>query len=188
MDGDILLAVVIGVGLSAAAGFRVFVPLLAAGLAALTGHLHLSPAFSWLGTWPAVAALGTATFLEAAAYKVPWLDHALDTVASPAAVLAGVLLTASLLGDVSPAVRWGLAIIAGGGTAATVQAGTVLLRGASTAATGGLGNPLVALLELVGAVLTSVLAILLPWIALGLLLFLGGMVVARLRRRVARGN
>jgi hypothetical protein len=180
---DTLLAVAIGVGLSAAAGFRVFVPLLAASIAGLFGHLPLTPAFDWLGTWPALVAFATATLVEVAAYKVPWLDNLLDAIASPAAVVAGILLTASVLVDVPPLVRWGLAVIAGGGAAATVQAGTVLLRSASSASTGGVGNPLVALLELVLAVLTAVLALLLPWLALGFLLVIGVAVARRLRRR-----
>jgi uncharacterized protein DUF4126 len=66
----------IGVGLAlAAAGLRVFVPLLALSLAARGRWIELSPAFQWIGTTPATIALGTATILEIAAYYVPFFDN-----------------------------------------------------------------------------------------------------------------
>jgi hypothetical protein len=169
---DTLLGVAVGVGLSAACGFRVFVPLLVAGVAARAGVLTLTPGFEWLGTNPALAALGTATALEVVAYFVPWLDHLLDLIATPTAVVAGVLASAAVLTDLPPVLRWGLAVIAGGGAAGLVQGASVLLRLKSAALTGGLGNPVVALFELAAALLTSVLAILLPLLAVALVLAL----------------
>jgi hypothetical protein len=80
---DPLLGVGLGLGLAAACGFRVFVPLFAISLGALTGHIPLSPGFAWIGTIPAAIAFGTATLLEIAAYYIPWFDHLLDTIATP---------------------------------------------------------------------------------------------------------
>ena len=82
-------------GLSAACGFRVFVPLLVMSLFAKNGHLNLSPGFSWIGTYPALIAFGTATGVEIAAYLIPGLDHLLDIITTPAAVIAGTLVTAA---------------------------------------------------------------------------------------------
>ena len=110
-------------------------------------------------------AFAVATILEICGYFIPWLDHLLDTLATPAAVLAGVLATASLLGDFSPLFRWALAIIAGGGIAGMVQASTVALRGLSFTTTGGLANPVFSLLETLGAAGLSLFAILIPIIA-----------------------
>jgi hypothetical protein len=45
---DIGLSIALGIGLAAATGFRVFLPLLVASVAAHTGHLHLGESFSWL--------------------------------------------------------------------------------------------------------------------------------------------
>jgi len=103
-----------------------------------------------------------ATCLEIAGYYIPWVDHLLDTVASPAAIIAGIVVTASVATDLSPLLKWTLAVIAGGGVAGVVQATTVVTRGASTLTTGGFGNPLVATLELAGSVATSVMAFLAP--------------------------
>lgn len=163
---QILIGLAAGVGLAAATGLRVFVPLLGVSIAALAGHLPLAAGFQWLGSWPALAAFAAATAVEIAAYYIPWLDHALDAIAAPAAVVAGTLLTVSLLGDASPLLRWTLGIIAGGGVAGVIQAGSMLLRGASTAATGGFGNHLVATLEWIGSAVLTVVALLLPLICL----------------------
>lgn len=169
---ELLLSLAVGIGLSAACGFRIFVPLLVAGIAARTGHLDMAPGFEWMASNPALIAFGTATLLEIGAYYLPWLDNALDSVATPAAVVAGTLVTASLVADLGPFLKWSLAVIAGGGAAGLIQAGTVVTRGLSTTTTGGLGNPVVATAELGGSALTAILAILAPFLALFLLFLL----------------
>jgi hypothetical protein len=169
-----LTGIGIGLGLAAACGFRVFLPLLVAGAAAHLGHLPLAPGFEWLGSTPALIAFGTATALEVGAYYVPWLDHTLDAIATPAAVLAGMMATASVRTELPPVLQWLVPIVAGGGTAGLLQGATVLFRLKSAALTGGIGNPAVSTAELLGAVLTSLLAILLP---LACLVAVAGMVI-----------
>ena len=169
MNMEMLLSVCLGIGLSAACGFRVFVPLLTMSVAALSGHLALAPGFAWVGSYPALIAFSVATAVEVAGYYIPWVDHLLDTIATPAAIIAGTLISASMITDMSPFLKWTLAVIAGGGTAGMVQGTTVLTRGASTATSGGLANPLVATLELGGAIATSLLALVAPVLAVGLI-------------------
>jgi len=171
LSADALLGIAVGLGLAAAAGFRVFVPLLAAAIAAKTGLLTLSPGFTWLATTPALAALGTATILEVGAYSVPWLDQLLDVVATPAAMLAGMLAAAGVVVDLPPVLKWGAVLLAGGAAGVT-QGATVFTRFKSTTLTGGAGNPVVSTLELISAVVTSVLAIFLPLITLVAVLLL----------------
>ena len=161
-----MLGLVIGIGLSAACGFRVFVPLLGISIATMTGYLTLSPGFQWIGSWPAFVAFSTATILEMAAYSIPWLDHVMDMITTPAAVVAGAMVTASMIGEMNPLLKWSLAIIAGGGTAGLVQAGTVMLRGASSVTTGGVGNVLVSAGEMIGSILTTLLALMIPFLCL----------------------
>lgn len=168
---EALLGIAVGFGLAAAAGFRVFVPLLAAAIAAKTGVLTLSPGFSWLATTPALAALGTATVLEVGAYSVPWLDQLLDIIATPAAMLAGMLAAASVVVDLPPVLKWGAVLLAGGAAGVT-QGATVFTRFKSTTLTGGAGNPVVSTAELIGAVVTSALAIFLPVLTLVAVLLL----------------
>src|SRR6266478_5410247 len=156
---ETFLSVCLGIGLSAACGFRVFVPLLVMSIAALSGHLTLAHGFEWIGSYPALVAFAVATSLEIAGYYIPWVDHLLDTVATPAAIVAGSIVTASFVTDVSPFLRWTLAVIAGGGAAGVIQASTVLVRGASTLTTGGLANPLFATAELAGSLIMSMLSL-----------------------------
>ncbi|HTW92250.1 MAG TPA: DUF4126 domain-containing protein [bacterium] len=159
------LYVLLGIGLAAACGFRVFVPFLVISIAALAGHLRLAPDFAWLGSWPALIIFGVATLLEIVAYYVPWLDHLLDIAATPVAIVAGIVVTASVVTGMSPVLRWSLAAIAGGGVAAAIQLATVALRRASTYATAGLAHPLAATLETGGSVGMSILSLLLPFVA-----------------------
>jgi hypothetical protein len=165
---DPLLGVGLGLGLAAACGFRVFVPLLAISVGALTGHIPLSSGFAWIGTVPAAIAFGTATALEIAAYYIPWFDHLLDTVATPAAVAAGMVASASVMVDLPPVLKWGVALIGGGGVAGLLQGATVLLRLKSLAVTGGAANALVSTVELLGATGTVILAVVLPLVCLAL--------------------
>ncbi len=163
---ETLLSIGIGLGLSAACGFRVFVPLLVASIAARTGSLSLAPGFEWVGSQPALYAFATATLLEILAYYIPWLDNALDAIATPVAVMAGMLAGAAVFTDLPPLIKWSLAIIAGGAAAGMVQGATSLLRLKSTALSGGLANPVLSTLEFVGSFIMAVVAVMVPVVAL----------------------
>lgn len=165
-----MLSVALGIGLAAACGFRVFVPLLFVSIAAKAGKLTLVPSFQWMGTDTAMIAFAIATALEVGAYYIPWLDNMLDTLATPAAVVAGAVISASVFTGMDPFLRWSLAIIAGAGAAGAVQTASVVTRAASTASTGGFGNFLVATGELILSVVASLLA---PFVALVLVVCLG---------------
>jgi len=182
MNFDTLLSICLGLGLSAACGFRVFVPLLVVNLAARAGWVSLSGELAWMGDTGALWAFGVATVLEIGAYYVPWLDNLLDSVATPAAVVSGAVVTASVVTNVDPALKWMLAVIAGGGVAGVVQTATVGGRVLSSITTAGLGNPVVATLELVSSFLLSVVSILAPLLAVLLVSTLLAL-VWRFRRR-----
>ncbi|MGN5726988.1 DUF4126 domain-containing protein [Acinetobacter calcoaceticus] len=160
---ETILGLCIGVGLSAACGFRVFVPLLVMSIATMMGWFEPSKGFEWLAMPSVCLALAVATVCEVAAYYIPWVDNALDTVATPAAMIAGTLTTMAVSsGEMSQFAGWAAAIIVGGGTAGVVQMSTIAARGVSTATTGGLGNFVVATGEWIGAILLSVSAMLVP--------------------------
>lgn len=162
---EIVLSICLGVGLSAACGFRIFVPFLIVSIASLSGHLQLAGSFGWIGTWPALLVFAVATVLEIAGYYIPWLDNLLDSIATPAAVVAGIILTASCVQGVSPLLRWSLAVIVGGGVAGAVQIGTDTVRLTSTVTTAGFGNPIVATVEAVGSTVLSIVSIVVPMLA-----------------------
>lgn len=161
-----LVAVPLGIGIAAATGFRVFLPLLALGLAGRFEVVPLADSFQWLADTGTLLALGVAALAEIAAYYLPGVDHLLDGLAGPAALVAGAVSVAAVMTDVPPALKWTVAIIAGSGSAGLVQGATTLLRAKSGLATGGLGNPVVATGELGGAIGLSALAIFVPILAL----------------------
>jgi hypothetical protein len=173
---DTVLGALAGIGLAAACGFRVFVPLLVLSIAARAGEMHLGHGFDWIASYPALVAFSVATGLEIAGYYIPWVDHLLDAIATPTAIVAGILVTAASLGHASPFLQWTLAVVAGGGTAAVFQGLTATARSISTLTTGGLGNPVVSTAEAGGSALLSVLAVTVPVLAalaVVFLLFLG---------------
>jgi hypothetical protein len=163
--GDLALSIALGVGLAAAVGFRVFLPLLVMSIAAYFGHLHLSSGFAWLGSMPALLMLTVAAVLEIIAYYIPGVDNVLDALAAPAALIAGTVVSAAVMADVPPLVKWSAAVIAGGGAAGLTQGITSVLRLKSTTLTAGLGNHAVASGELGAALGFSLLALAAPVIA-----------------------
>src|SRR5262245_20377190 len=114
---DLALSVVLGIGLAAATGFRVFLPLLVVSAAAYTGHLSLGENFAWLATPAALIMLGTVAVAEVVAYYIPGVDNLLDTLATPGAFIAGTVVSAAVMTDLPPMVKWTAAVIAGGGVA-----------------------------------------------------------------------
>ena len=167
---DLPLSIVLGVGLAAATGFRVFLPMLVVSGAAYAGHLPLDENFAWLGTASALTMLSVAALAEILAYYIPGVDNLLDALATPAAVVAGTIVSAAVITDVPPIVKWTAAVIAGGGVAGVTQGVTAILRAKSTILTGGVGNALISTAEFVGAVLVSVLALAAPLAALGVVI------------------
>jgi len=167
-----LLSIALGIGLAAATGFRIFVPLLFAGIAARAGWLPLNESFAWLESTAALLVLGTAAIAETLAYYIPGVDHVLDVIAGPAAVVAGIVASAAAMTDVAPALMWPLAIIAGGGIAGVTKSGSALVRAKTGVATAGLGNPVVSTAETAGATTLSILAIAVPFLCLVLVAFL----------------
>lgn len=184
-DLDLALSIALGVGLAAATGFRVFLPMLVVSAAAYTGHLPLSENFAWLGTPGALMMLGVAALVEILAYYIPGVDNLLDVLATPAAVVAGTLVSAAVITDLPPMLKWTTAIIAGGGVAGLTKGVTALLRAKSTVITAGVGNPVIATAELGGSLLVSLLALAAPLVAL-LVVIVFLWLAMRLIRRIAR--
>ena len=167
---DLPLSIALGVGLAAATGFRIFLPMLIVSVAAHTAHLSLDEHFAWLATSSALITLSVAALLEILAYYVPVVDNVLDTLATPASLVAGTVISAAVMTDVPPMVKWTAAVIAGGGIAGLTQGLTGILRAHSTVLTGGLGNAVIATAEVGGALLISFLALAAPAAAIALVI------------------
>lgn len=169
---ETVISICLGIGLAASAGFRVFVPLFVLSLATHYGYVPVGESFLWIGSTTAMICLGIATLVEIAAYYVPFIDNLLDTIAIPLATIAGTVAMASTMIDLDPMITWGLAIIAGGGSAAAISSATSATRATSTATTAGLANPIVATTETATASFVSLTAIFLPIVALLIVIFI----------------
>ncbi len=160
-----IISAFIGIGLAAATGFRIFMPMFAVSLASYLGWIPMNESFDWLTGLPTLIATGIAMIAEILAYYIPFIDHLLDTLSVPLATIAGSVMFASQFADIGTFPQWALALIAGGGTAAAISSGFAGTRATSTATTGGLGNSVVATTETAGAGVMSFLALAAPVIA-----------------------
>ena len=169
---ETIFSILLGVGLAASVGFRIFVPLFAMSIASHFGVIPLNENWQWVGGNAAMITLGIATIVEIGAYLIPWLDHLLDTIAVPLAAIAGTAVMLSTMADLNPVVTWSLAIIAGGGTATAIKASTSTTRLASTATTGGVANPIIATVESGTSIVMSILALVAPVLAIIFVIFI----------------
>ena len=163
---EIFLSIIIGISLSAAAGFRVFIPFLVLSICSYAGLINLGEGSSWIGTVPAMISFGAATAAEIGGYYIPWIDNMLDLITLPASLVAGALLSSSVIVDLDPLLKWTLAIVLGGGAALNTQVLTIKARALSSVFTTGIGNPIVSTIESVASSVISILAIFLPILAL----------------------
>jgi len=184
MEEEIITAVAIGIGLSASCGFRVFVPMLVASIAAKMNIFPVNEGFQWLASWPAIISFGTATVAEILAYYIPFIDNLLDTITTPMAIGGGTLLLTSVLPIDNEFLKWAIGFLFGGGAAATVQGGTVLTRLASTKLTAGIGNPVLATGEHAAAFGTSALAVLIPLFFAALVIILIAYLILKFGKRL----
>ncbi len=170
---QVFLAVCTGLGLAAACGLRVFLPLFIVSIAVRSEWILPPDAFSWIGETPALVVFGVASVIEISGFMFPWVDHALDVVAVPLSAVAGaVMMTMPLLavatGDdalLHPALAWSIGIIAGVATASGVEAASIAGRLSSSVLTIGWLNPIYAIIETVLSFLLVVASIMVPVLA-----------------------
>jgi hypothetical protein len=180
---DTLISLMLGISLSAATGFRVFVPLLVMSAAAVLGHVDLPSDFDWIETDQALVLFAVASLLEIIGYYIPWFDHTLDIISTPAAIIAGTIVTASAAPDqMNPLVQWTTALLVGGGAAGLTKGMSNIMRVISTAISGGLTNPVIATIELALALGLAVLAIAAPAVAMLVVIGLWTFAIRRIRR------
>ena len=166
METTTIFSILLGIGLAASVGFRVFVPLFALSIASYYNIIPLDDSWEWVGSMPAMITLGIATIIEIIGYLIPWFDNLLDTIAVPLAAVAGTAVMLSTAADLDPVVTWALAIIAGGGTATAIKSSTSTTRLASTATTGGVANPVVSTVETGSSIIMAILAFVAPVLAI----------------------
>jgi hypothetical protein len=176
MNLETILSICLGIGLASASGFRVFLPVFALSLASYFNVIPLNESWAWIGGLPALISFGVAMIFEIFGYYIPFIDNLLDTIATPLAAIAGFVVMASTMVDISPTMTTILAIIAGSGSATAFQGLTTTTRLASSVKTAGLGNPVVSTAETGTAITLSSLAIFLPIVAIILVVIIFGII------------
>lgn len=160
---ETILAICIGLALSATVGFRVFTPLLITGIFERVDWITLSEGFSWIGSTPALIAFGAATLFEIAVNYIPAVGTVMKALETPLAAIAGILLTASFIGDMSPFLEWSIAIIGGGGVATMSHTAMTAVKGVSETA---VLSPAVAVAEDATATFVPIAIFLIPVLAI----------------------
>lgn len=175
---QLFLCVCVGVSLSAACGFRVFIPMLIVSIGVRFFGIHVNEGLQWVGSWTALVVLSTAAICEVFTYYIPWLDNLLDLINTPLALIAGTILMSGMLPELNPCLKWCMAGVVGGGAAGVTKATTTVLRSVSSVTTGGLGNNVVSTVENACSTVFSIFAFVIPIIAFVVVVsFLGLMVI-----------
>ena len=128
MDNIGLLGSVLGLGFLA--GIRLYATVLVVGLAVRFHLLHLKGGMEGLNVladWRVLAIARIAFLAEFFADKIPYLDSAWDAVHTLIRPVGAAVLAATALGDMDPAIRTGVAILAGG-VALTSHSGKAATR------------------------------------------------------------
>lgn len=162
---QLFLCVCVGVSLSAACGFRVFIPLLIVSIGVRFFGIHVNEGLQWAGTWTALVVLSTAAICEVFTYYIPWLDNLLDLINTPLALLAGTIIMSGMLPELHPCLKWCMAGVIGGGAAGVTKATTAVLRSVCSVTTGGLGNNVVSTAENACSTTLSIFAFVIPVVA-----------------------
>jgi len=163
-------------GLSASAGLNAYLPLLLVAIFAKLDVIKLNAPFDALESWWAIGVLVVLLVIEFFVDKIPAVDTLNDVIHTLIRPAAGAVLfaaSANVVTDLSPVISIVLGILVAGG----VHVAKASARPVVTATTAGTGNSVVSVVEDVVAGVTSLLAILLPWVLMivattGIVLFL----------------
>jgi hypothetical protein len=172
-------------GLSATAGLRAYIPLLAVGLASSANIIPLQGSFQDLSSPPVIIILAVLTVIEFILDKIPLVDHVSDAVHTIIRPVSGAIIMAGTANSLSTLSPW-VAAILGALLALVFHGAKATTRPAVSATTAGIGNPVVSLVEDVVVIAVVLLLIFAPIIGVILLVLLA-VVFVRLVGRILRG-
>jgi hypothetical protein len=175
-------------GLSTSAGLNAYIPLLVVALLArFTPLVTLNKPYDALSSWWVIGTLGVLLVIETLVDKVPAADTVNDIIQTFIRPAAGAILFAATTNAIGlhPVVAAICGVLLAG-SVHVVKAGG---RPVVAVATAGLGNPVVSTIEDVVSFVTSLLAIVAPYLVLALIVIAAGLITwwaVRRRRRRAR--
>jgi len=166
-------AVLTGLGLAPPAGLNAYIPLLIFALAdRFTDRVTLDSPYDFISSIPGIAILLVLLTIEIVADKVPGIDHANDLIQSAVRPAAGAFLMMAATNHddaLNPFIAMILGLVLAGG----VHSVKATARPAITISTGGLGNPVISMVEDGIASIVSIMAIIAPIVAIVLIVLCG---------------
>jgi hypothetical protein len=169
MVGQAFLSLATAFGLSTSAGLNAYIPLLVvAVLARFTPLVTLNQPWDALSSWWVIGTLAVLLLVEILVDKVPAVDTANDVIQTFIRPTAGAILFASTTNTIGvhPVLAAVCGVILAGGVHAVKAGG----RPVVTSLTGGVGNPVVSVIEDTLSLALSVLAIVTPYLVVALIL------------------
>lgn len=155
-----------GVLLAAAAGLNAYLPILGLALAdRFTDYVDLSQPYNVISSIGGIVVLLVLVTIDLIADKIPRIDHINDLINSPLRPAAGMFLMMAAVsgqGEIHEVVAMSIGLLVAG----AVHAFKSISRTKITVATNGIANPMVSLIEDGIAGMTTLLAIVFPWIGL----------------------
>jgi len=180
-----LSAVAFGVVLAACAGLRAFLPVFSASAAVQLLELEVPRYLAWLDRPETLVLFGVATAIEIIGDKIPFVDHVLDSVQVITKPALAALAATPFIHQLAPEHAVAIAIIIGAPLALGVHATKASVRVGSSATTGGIGNPILSMLEDILAFAAIAIAFVAPLLALAVLALLLFLLV-RFARAIVR--
>lgn len=179
----IIIQVSLGVSLSACAGLRAFLPLLALAILARTGYIHVGHNFEWIGSTPTLIVFSAAALTEIIGDKFPAVDHFLDSSGFVIKPIAGTILFSTVIIKMDPLLAVALGIMVGGSISELIHVKKASLRVASSGFTAGMANPIISVLEDAGTAAGVAVSFIAP--ILGAIVVLFGIYAAfRIYRKI----
>lgn len=178
-----IAALLTSLGLGLGAGINAYATLLVFGLVSrwqpAIFHDEMARFFA---TTPVLIVVAVLYLVEFIADKVPAVDHVWDVIHTVIRPVAGALVAWAAVSDRIPHGAVIVASVIAGGAALGAHATKASLRGASTLTTGGLGNPVLSLLEDGFAFINALIAIFLPWLVILTMIVISVMFLVLYRR------
>lgn len=158
---NLISTIALAMGSSWVSGIRLYAAVATLGLLGRFAHLSLPGELVIVTNWWIIGIASTLFLIEFFADKIPYLDSTWDVIHTFIRIPAGAVLAAAAFGDFDPKIQL-VALLVGGGLAFSAHGTKAAARAAVNLSPEPVSNVVVSLFEDVLAVVSIVLAFVLP--------------------------